>query len=186
MSDRRDMPDHSKWSDVIRPLTLLEAPLIAAHFSRLDETSRRDRFGYNVSDEVLHAYAARLGTDRGVLAGCFVNETLRGVIEVRPTNGESCYWEGALTVEPCWQRKGVGLALTEAAFKAAQKAGASRVYLRCSVANSPAQHFMARLARTLREEDGDAVATIDLTNPALVTGAMLRSLTARTRASAKV
>lgn len=185
MSDRRDMLDRSKWFDVIRPLTPSEAPLIAAHFSRLDAQSRRDRFGYTATDDAMHAYAARLDAKRGVIMGCFVDGTLRGVIEVRPTNGESCYWESVLTVETPWQRQGVGLALTDAAFKAARTAGASRVYLRCSVTNSPGQHFIARLTRTLREEDGDAVATIDLTDPALVTGAMLRGLAPKARASAK-
>ena len=186
MSERRDLPDRSKWSAVIRLLSPREAPLIAAHFSSLDGASRQDRFGYAASDNAVHAYAARLGTERGVLAGCFPDGTLRGVIEVRPTNGQSCYWEGVLSVEPGWKRQGVGLALTDVAFKAARNAGASRVYLRCSVANTVAQHFLARLSRTLREEDGDAVASIDVTDPAQVTAAMLRRLTPETRAPAMV
>lgn len=191
MSDRRDRQasprqDRPKWSNVIRQLKLQEVPLIAAHFSRLDAQARHDRFGYTASDEAMHAYASRVGADRGVVAGCFADGTLRGVIEVRPTNGWSCYWEGVLTVEPDWQRQGVGLALIDAAFTAARLTGASRVYLRCNVANTNGQHFLARLASTLREDDGDAIATIDLTDPALVTGAMLRSLAPAPRAPATI
>lgn len=186
MSNRRDMLDRSKWSDVIRVIQPREAPLIAAHFFRLDTPSRQDRFGYTASDETLQGYAQRLVGERGLVAGCFPDGTLRGVIEARPANGESCYWEAVLSIEPDWQRQGLGLALTDFAFKAAKKTGASRVYLRCSVANATGQHFLARLARTLREEDGEAVATIDLSDPARVTGAMLRSLTSEARVPAQV
>ena len=34
-----------------------------------------------------------------------------------------------------------------------RKAGASRVYMRCSTSNAAGQYFLARLTRTLREED---------------------------------
>ena len=176
MSDRRNGFNTSNWSDSVRLLKPREAELIAAHFSRLDGTSRRDRFGYAASDTAVQAYAARLATERGVIAGCFPDGTLRGVIEARSTNGDSCYWEGVLSIEPEWKRKGLGLALTDFAFKAAKRSGASRIYLRCSVSNASGQHFLARLSRTLREEDGEAVATIDLTDPALVAGAMLQAM----------
>jgi GNAT superfamily N-acetyltransferase len=152
----------------IRVLTRSDLPLVAAHFLRLDQPGRRERFGCPISDDDVRLYVQRLPIERGVLAGCFPDGTLRGLIEARPVAGQSCHWECVVSVEPEWRRKGLALGLTEKAFADARRAGASRVYMRCSTANTPGQYFLARLTgtRTLRVEDGDAVAAVDLTDPA--------------------
>jgi GNAT superfamily N-acetyltransferase len=128
----------------------------------LDSVARNDRFGHAISDADIAAYTSRLPIERGVLAGIFPDGTLRGLIEARPAAGDSAHWECVLSVESAWRRQGLGTALTAKTFPDARRAGASRIYLRCSTANIAAQHFFGRLSRTLREDDGDTVATIDL------------------------
>lgn len=167
MSNRRDTSPSRVCKDKIRLLTQRDMPQVVEHFLRLDLESRRDRFGRGLSDIEILAYAQRLPVDRGVLAGCFPDGHLRGVVEARPAHGDSCHWECVVSVEPDWKRKGLGRKLTESAFAKARKAGASRIYMRCSIANTAGQHFLAQLTRTLREEDGDAVAAVDLSDPAL-------------------
>jgi GNAT superfamily N-acetyltransferase len=172
MSNRASVPKISAWSEKIRILSRRDLPLVTEHFLRLDLAARRERFGRGISDADIVAYTERLPIERGVLAGCFPDDTLRGLIEARPVAGESCHWECVVSIEPEWRRKGLGLTLTDKAFEKARKAGASRVYMRCSTANTAGQHFLARFTRTLREDDGDAVAAVDLTDPAMAAAAL--------------
>jgi GNAT superfamily N-acetyltransferase len=167
MSNRVAAPKSNTVSDKIRMLARRDLPLVTDHFLRLDAASRRERFGRDIGDADIMAYTERLPIERGVLAGSFPDGTLRGLIEARPVAGDSCHWECVVSVEPEWRRMGLALMLTQKAFTDARKAGASRVYLRCSTTNMAGQYFLARLSRTLREEDGDAVAAVDLSDPAL-------------------
>ncbi len=172
MSNRSSAPKISTWSEKIRILTRRDLQLVTEHFLRLDIAARGERFGRGICDADIVSYTERLPIERGVLAGCFPDGTLRGLIEARPVAGESCHWECVVSVEPDWRRKGLGLTLTDQAFDRARKLGASRVYMRCSTANATAQFFLARFTRTLREDDGDAVVAVDLSEPTIAAAAL--------------
>ena len=165
MPTGRDASNTATRPSTIRVLAERDLPLVTEHFLRLDADSRRDRFGA-VSDADIRAYVGRLPVGRGVLAGIFPDDSLRGVIEARPVHGQSCHWESVVSVEAEWRRRGLATALTNAALASARKGGASRLYMRCSIANSAAQHFLARLTPKLREDVGETIATLDLSTPA--------------------
>src|SRR5262245_21507627 len=69
---------------LIRKMWAVEASRYREHLLRLDEASRRNRFGGAVSDEFLVNYGdLALGIDT-VIHGFFVNGTMRGAGELRP------------------------------------------------------------------------------------------------------
>jgi GNAT superfamily N-acetyltransferase len=83
-------------------------------FVRLDRDSRCRRFGYAASDDGVVAHAGTALEDPSCVIGVFVDESLRGVLEIyccapRP------YSEAALVVSQDWRRRGLGWALLRAA-----------------------------------------------------------------------
>jgi ribosomal protein S18 acetylase RimI-like enzyme len=162
MSARHAPPLQNAFAGQVRALTKQDLPLFSAHLLRLDSEARRHRFGRNLSDTEVTSYAAGLPFGRGLTMGCFPDDSLRGVIEARPVGPVRGHWECVISVERDWQRRGLGQALTDIAFPTAKQAGASRIYLRCSTANTRAVGFLSSLVSTLREEDDDVIGLVDL------------------------
>ena len=69
---------------IIRKMWSVEAGRYREHLLRLDPTSRRNRFGGDVSDEFLDDYATLATSIDIVIHGFFVNGTMRGAAELRP------------------------------------------------------------------------------------------------------
>ena len=101
-------------SPEIRPLGVEQREEIEDFLVRLDRESRCRRFGHAASDEIVIAHAGTALEDASCLFGAFVDESLRGVLEIY-----SCaphpYSEVALVVDPHWRRRGFGWALLRAA-----------------------------------------------------------------------
>src|SRR6185295_18038910 len=107
------VPMHEPLIDgVIRKMWIDRAGPYRDHLLRLDQESRRNRFGGAVSDEFIRNYTElSLGLD-AVMHGFFVDGTLRGVAELRPIGGGTPdEAEAAFSIEKPWQSNGVGTAL---------------------------------------------------------------------------
>jgi GNAT superfamily N-acetyltransferase len=81
---------------------------------RLDRESRCRRFGHAASDEVVAAHAVTALDDAACVIGVFVDEILRGALEIYPW-GPDGPPEAALVVDQDWRRRGLGWALLRAA-----------------------------------------------------------------------
>src|SRR5262245_27975657 len=80
MADTDSLPHDG----LIRKMWAVEATRYRDHLLRLDEDSRRSRFGGLVTDDFLARYAEiALGIDT-VIHGFFINGTMRGAAELRP------------------------------------------------------------------------------------------------------
>ena len=89
---------------VIRKLWVSEFDQYLAHLLRLDDESRRNRFGGAVSDEVIRAYVERADGLGTIVHGFLVDATLRGVAEIRLLGTPFAdSGEAAFSIDKPWQ-----------------------------------------------------------------------------------
>jgi GNAT superfamily N-acetyltransferase len=93
----------------------------------LDKPSRSIRFDGTVSDECLVRHCCCAFSSAAWIAGTFVDDGLRGVVEVYDV-GDSRTVEAAFVVEQGWRRRGLGSALLNAAIQWARET--DRIMLR--------------------------------------------------------
>ncbi len=127
---------------VIRRLWPSDQDQISSHFRRLDEQSRRLRFGGAVSDEFIEQYAERLMELGSLLYGAFPDGELRALGELRgllddwPANAEA-----AFSVQRSWQDQGLGAALMDRVVAAAQNRGVKSLHMICLRENQKMRHL---------------------------------------------
>lgn len=147
---------NDETASLIRRLWLADFGDLRHHLKRLDGDARHARFGHAVSDEFLDSYvdtAHRLGT---VLFGAFVESTLRGVAELRPLSfGLMPSAEGAITVEPAYQNRGLGKALMARLVEAAGNRGIPSLYMICLKDNFRMRRLARSVGARLSYEAGD-------------------------------
>jgi GNAT superfamily N-acetyltransferase len=93
----------------------------------LDKPSRAIRFDGTVTDDGMVRHSRCAFSSAAWIAGVFVDEGLRGVVEVYDI-GHSRTVEAAFVVEQTWRRRGLGSALLKAAIQWA--AETDRIMLR--------------------------------------------------------
>lgn len=129
----------------IRRLWAVDQQAIRSHFLRLDEQTRRSRFGGAISDESVGTYASRILRYDSVVCGAFVDAELRAIAELR---GEFPLWrataEAAFSVETGWQNIGIGDALFERLITIAQNRGIETLHLICMKENQRMKHLAAK------------------------------------------
>jgi len=102
----------------------------------LDPLSRCGRFNHAVSDAYLAGHANRAVADATCVLGAIVDGHLRGVVEVYYDGPRSCA-EAAFVVAQDWRRRGLGLALLQAAIAAAARADVGKLRMIFSRHNWP-------------------------------------------------
>lgn len=158
-ASHRDRAPAETKKPLIRRLWPSDLPAVEAHFLRLDMATRHDRFMHGMGDEALLAYARRAVRTEGLMFGCFVEGTLRGVAELRPTAlaparagdlgsrlGQEA--EAAFALERPYRRLGLGTQLFGRLARAARNRAVRRLTVRCLSEN----RAMQALARTLGSE----------------------------------
>ena len=141
---------------------------ILAHFRRLDDDSRRLRFGRLVSDDVLARYCAESDWPRAILLGFIADGDLRGLGEMRRLPGvEHRTGEFAVTVEAPWRGRGIGTKLLGRLAVLARNRGIDSVYMLCLLDNRPVQRMASRLSGSLSLCWDQVEARIDLGGPSL-------------------
>jgi len=159
-------PDALPGDGLIRKMWAVEASRYRDHLLRLDEASRRNRFGGNVSDEFLLNYAdMTLGLD-SVIHGFFVNGTMRGAAELRsigrPTAQEA---EAAFSIEKPWQSHGVGSALLARTLLAARNRGIKFLHMACLADNQRMQQLARKFDAELTFDFGGVVGELSTPRP---------------------
>jgi GNAT superfamily N-acetyltransferase len=102
----------------------------------LDSASRCGRFNQAASDAYLAGHARRALADATGILGAFVDGELRGVVELYCDGPRGCA-EAAFVVAQDWRRRGLGLALLQAAIDAAARADAGTLRMIFSRHNWP-------------------------------------------------
>lgn len=141
---------------------------LLAHFRRLDDESRRLRFGRAVTDDVLARYCEETDWLRAVMLGYFVDGELRGLGELRRLPGpEQRTGEFAVTVETPWRGRGVGTRLLRRLVVLARNRGIDAVYMLCLLDNRPVQRIASKLSASLSLSWGEVEGRIELGGPSL-------------------
>jgi GNAT superfamily N-acetyltransferase len=151
---------------MIRKMWAVEASRYREHLLRLDEASRRNRFGGTVSDEFLSNYAdLALGIDT-VIHGFFVNGTMRGAAELRPIGRPVAREaEAAFSIERPWQSHGVGSALLARTLLAARNRGVKFLHMACLADNERMQQLARKFDAELTFDFGSVVGEVSTPRP---------------------
>jgi RimJ/RimL family protein N-acetyltransferase len=150
----------------IRKLWPTEIQKFRDHLSRLDEESRRMRFGMAVDDDFIQAYADRADFPKSVIYGYFAGGEMRAAAELRSI-GEG--WreeaEAAFSVETAFQDTGVGTDLLGRIILAARNRGISRIYMNCLSENRKMQRVARKYEAELHFEHGEVVGHVRMPAP---------------------
>jgi GNAT superfamily N-acetyltransferase len=145
----------------IRKLRPDERGELAAHFKRLDQNSRRMRFGHAVADAFIDAYVAGCDDQSGIVFGYFVDDELRAVAELRK---RGALWteeaEAAFSVEAEYQNCGLGTELMGRVIRAARNRNIHHLYVMCLADNTRMQRIARRHDAALRFSYGEVVGEI--------------------------
>lgn len=145
----------------IRKIWPSEREKFRGHLLRLDNVSRRMRFGMSVNDDFIEDYAARADGLNSVVYGYFDGDDVRAASELRPlgssVSGES---EAAFSVEQPYQNSGIGTALLGRTIRSARNRGVRRLYMNCLAENRKMQRIARKYDADLQFELGDVVGEV--------------------------
>jgi GNAT superfamily N-acetyltransferase len=144
---------------MIRKLWLGETRKYRDHLLRLDEESRRRRFGGNVSDQHIRNHVEGTKGFDAILHGYFVDGVLRGAAELRLLGSRllSREAEAAFSVETPWQSHGIGSALLERTLLAARNRGVKFLHMACLSENKRMQQLARKFDAELSFDFGGVV-----------------------------
>ncbi len=146
----------------IRKLWAGDLDAFRAHLLRLDENTRRQRFGGGVSDEFLKHYAETAFRLESVIYGAFVDGTLRAAAEMRNL---AEIWspeaEAAFSVETEWQDLGLGTRLMDRILIVARNRSIRKLYMVCLKENQRMRHLAEKYDARLAIDDGETTGTMN-------------------------
>ena len=146
--------DHVRHN--IRRMWQSDKSLLVDFFQRMDQQTRRLRFGAPVSDDYLKTYAEGLLSPDTVAYGAFPDQTLHGIAELRVLPDS---WprtaEIALLVEPEWQGMGIGDAMFDRVIAAAQNRNIKSICMLCIKENKRIQHLAKKHNAVLQFDIGE-------------------------------
>jgi GNAT superfamily N-acetyltransferase len=160
------MPDRLPANGVIRKLWSADASAYREHLLRLDQVSRRNRFGGIVSDEFIARYVGVSFTLEGVIHGFFVADVLRGAAELRPLGTTLANEaEAAFSIEQPWQSHGVGTALLSRTLLSARNRGFKLLHMACLADNRRMQQLALKFDAELTFDFGSVVGEVEAAHP---------------------
>jgi GNAT superfamily N-acetyltransferase len=149
---------------LIRKVWLAETDQYREHLLRLDDESRRNRFGGAVADEIIQRYAeTAFGLD-AIVHGFFVDGVLRGAAELRALD-KAHVAEAAFSVEKPWQSHGVGSALLERTILTARNRGIRQLHMYCLADNRRMQQLATKFEAELIFDFGNVVGEVQAARP---------------------
>jgi GNAT superfamily N-acetyltransferase len=160
------MDELSADGGMIRKLWIGERTKYRDHLLRLDDESRRNRFGFVVADELIDAYTSGPTWTGAVIHGFLVDGMLRGVAELKPFGAAfPAAAEAAFSIEQPWQSHGVGSALLARTLLAARNRGIKLVHMTCLADNARMQQLARKFAAHLSFDLGSIVGELAAPQP---------------------
>lgn len=142
----------------VRRLWPAERGLFKAHLLRLDEVTRRERFGTAVNDDFLENYAVTTFGVGGLVYAYIEDGAVRGAAELRGLEDIMAQTgEAAFSVERDWRRRGIGGVLFGRLITAARNRGIRTLYMTCLPGNAA----MRRLARKFEADLAGGYADVE-------------------------
>jgi GNAT superfamily N-acetyltransferase len=149
----------------VRKLWASDTAAYGDHLLRLDEGSRRNRFGGTVADDFIRGHAERAFEPENVLYGFLADGVLRGVAELRPFSLNAPQAEAAFSIERGWQSHGVGTELLERTLLAARNRGVKQLHITCLSDNQRMQQLARKFDAELRLDDDSVVGEVEAPYP---------------------
>ena len=146
---------------IVRKLWASDAQAYGDHLQRLDEISRRNRFGGTVADTFIRGHAERAFEPENVLYGFLADGVLRGVAELRPFSPNAPQAEAAFSIERPWQSHGVGTELLERTLLAARNRGIKQLHITCLSENQRMQQLARKFDAELSFDFGSVVGEVE-------------------------
>lgn len=123
-----------------RRLWPAEHHLFCDHLLRLDADSRRMRFAYAVSDELIERYALNMAEAGSVTYAYIEDGHVRAAGELKQEATHPVRRaEAAFSVEPAYQGRGIATELMSRLLRSARNRGIEHVVLHCLPENEPMQ-----------------------------------------------
>ncbi len=131
------------------------------HLLRLDDESRRMRFGMGVGDEFITGYAERLNDMKSIVYAHKIEGEVREAAELRPLAGQMRgEAEAAFSVEKPFQDGGIGTELLGRIVRAARNRSITRVYMNCLAENRKMQKIAKKYDAILQFDHGEVVGQV--------------------------
>jgi len=144
-----------------RKLFVTEYHTYKDHLLRLDDESRRMRFGMSVDDEFMANYVLRLHDMKSIVFGHIIGGNVCAAAELRPLGsqlrGEA---EAAFSVETPYQDSGIGTELLGRLVRAARNRSIHRVYMNCLATNKKMQAVAKKHGAALTFDEGEVVGQV--------------------------
>ncbi len=150
----------------IRKLWVTELGLYRDHLLRLDDNSRRLRFGMGVGSDFIEDYARRVGDMKSVVYAYVEDGEVRAAAELRrfsyEVQGEA---EAAFSVEEDYQDSGIGTELLGRVIRAARNRRIRRIYMNCLLENRKMQRVARKYEAVLHFDHGEVVGELEPATP---------------------
>ncbi len=144
-----------------RKLYVTEYHKYQDHMLRLDEESRRMRFGMAVDDRFITDYTQRLNDMKSIVYAHMIGGEVRAAAELRPLAGQMRgEAEAAFSVEKSHQDSGIGTELLGRIVRAARNRSITRVYMNCLAENRKMQRIAKKYDAILEFDAGDVVGRV--------------------------
>jgi len=145
-----------------RKLWAADTAALKAHLLRLDQESRRTRFGTPVGDYFIEQYADNALGNHSIAHGYFVDGILRGVAELRGFRGVAGGdAEAAFSVEKDFQNRGIGTELFSRTVLAARNRGISKLFVNFLSQNARMQAIAKKFDAVVTYDSDGGHAEID-------------------------
>lgn len=146
---------------IVRRLLPLDSEAFRLHLKRLDEESRRLRFGTVVKDAFLDHYADSSYRIDTLIYGWFVEGQMHAAGELRPLSfdqGGSA--EIAFSVEAPYRQHGIGSMLMERIVTAARNRGIGQLWVFCLPGNEPMRRLAVKYGAHMHCGEGEVTGDI--------------------------
>jgi GNAT superfamily N-acetyltransferase len=148
-------------SGTTRKLFVTEYHKYRDHLLRLDDESRRMRFGMGVDDKFITNYVLRLNDMKSIVYAHMIGGEVRAAAELRPLAGQMRgEAEAAFSVEKSHQDSGIGTELVGRIVRAARNRSITRVYMNCLAENRKMQAIAKKYDAILEFDAGDVVGRV--------------------------
>lgn len=137
----------------IREVTLADQKLVEAHLLRLNHDDRHMRFCGPVSEQNVAMLLRAFDWHRSVFLGCFVDGTLRGLVQVAETPETDREAEFAVSVERAFQRAGMATDLVRSALHLAKRRGAKAMIMVALLENAAMKNLATKLGFSVIDRD---------------------------------
>lgn len=150
----------------LRRMWFAEKPLFLNHLLRLDEESRRSRFGRIVSDEYIRSYVSKMDDSVHIVHGFFKEGKMCAAGElVKLGDTWSVAAEAAFSVDKIYQDAGIGTELMNRVIRSARNRNVHRLHITCLADNAKMLHIASKINAEVQVADGEIMAELTPSTP---------------------